>query len=144
MYYFRCLKTKPCLNFQGFFSQLIANFDKQDKQLSLHNNLNSFWYDSMWSCTLLEGILWHFSAVCLIIFINSFIHDSSSIWIIVMPDVSVDYFIGRFQQHGSLTVIYRMENQQLFRIHHLWPRQSILNAHYVIVMAVTKTLLHFS
>ena len=42
--------------------------------------------------------------------------------------------MGRFQEHGdSVTDINDMKKEQLFRIHNLWTRQSILNAHYVIL-----------
>ena len=63
--------------------------------------------------------------------------------------VSVDCFIMRVDLPEKTPVETEwfsdyhysdMEQEQLFRIHHLWTRQSIFNVHNVIVMAVTKNL----
>ena len=48
--------------------------------------------------------------------------------------------LGGFQHHDLLPLDIKKNNY--CRIHHLWIRQSVLNVHNVIVMAVTKTYLH--
>ena len=48
--------------------------------------------------------------------------------------------MGRFQHHDLLPL--DMKKSNYCRIHHLWIRQSVLNVHNIIVMAVTKTYLH--
>ena len=49
--------------------------------------------------------------------------------------------LGRFQHHDLLPL--DMKKNNYCRIHHLWTRQSVLNVHNIIVMAVTKTYLHW-